>query len=189
VEGIAVAGVASAEESGQAMEEMVAAMQTITQKLAVIDEIAIDSNLLSLNTAIEAARAGVHGRGFSVVAQEVRQLAEQSRTAAREIGSLASTSREAVARTVELQHGLVASIQRTAARVKTVTITSGDQASALAEVNSALEEVDRFAQRNAASAYDLASAAESLAARAESLNRAVSYFSIAAPAARGRLSG
>jgi methyl-accepting chemotaxis protein len=182
VEGIAVAGAASAEQSGQAMEEMVTAMQTITQKLAIIDEIAILTNLLSLNTAIEAARAGEHGRGFSVVAVEVRQLAEQTRGAAREIGRLATASREAVERSAELQRGLVASIQKTAARVKTVATSSGQQAAALDEVNLALGQVDDFAQRNAASAHDLAATAEALSTHAESLKQLVGYFSITSPA-------
>ena len=78
-----------AEEGGKAVEETVAAMRQIAQKIQVVEDIAYQTNLLALNAAIEAARAGTQGKGFAVVAGEVRKLAERSQQAAHQIGELA----------------------------------------------------------------------------------------------------
>jgi methyl-accepting chemotaxis protein len=83
---IAVKGAREAEEGGKAVQETVGAMHKIADRVSIIEEIARQTNLLALNAAIEAARAGDHGRGFSVVASEVRKLSERSQSAAKEIG-------------------------------------------------------------------------------------------------------
>ena len=82
-----------AEDGGKAVEETVAAMRQIAQKIQVVEDIAYQTNLLALNAAIEAARAGTQGKGFAVVAGEVRKLAERSQQAAHQIGELAGTQR------------------------------------------------------------------------------------------------
>src|SRR5947209_18702704 len=89
MEQMARKGAQDAGQSGQAVQQAVSAMKLIAEKIAVIEEIAYQTNMLALNAAIEAASAGEHGRGFAVVAAEVRNLAERCRTAAQEIGGMA----------------------------------------------------------------------------------------------------
>src|SRR5204862_3010196 len=95
-DGMATKAAQEATEGGQAVQETVAAMQRIAQKIGIIEDIAYQTNLLALNAAIEAARAGTQGKGFAVVAGEVRKLAERSQSAAHQIGEMAE-SREKVA--------------------------------------------------------------------------------------------
>jgi len=111
---IAVKGAHEAEEGGKAVQETVKAMHKIADRVSIIEEIARQTNLLALNAAIEAARAGDHGRGFSVVASEVRKLSERSQSAAKEIGELASSSVRIAERSGSLLAELLPSIRKTA---------------------------------------------------------------------------
>jgi len=179
METMALHGARNAEESGRAMTGTVSAMQTIADRISVIDDIANQTNLLALNASIEAARAGEHGRGFAVVADEVRSLAESSLQAAREITRQAAASRQTVRMSGELLEELVPVILETATRVQAVVSASADQAADLARVGSALGEVDVIAQRNAVSAEELATMAEQLASRADALQTAMGFFTLA----------
>ena len=113
-ETMAKEGARDAEESGKSVQETVAAMKAIAEKISIIEEIAYQTNLLALNAAIEAARAGEHGRGFAVVAAEVRKLAERSQAAAKEIGGLAGSSVKVAERSGKLIVELVPAIRKTA---------------------------------------------------------------------------
>ncbi len=135
MEQIATKGAQDAERAGQAVIETMGQMKTIAEKISIVQEIAYQTNLLSLNAAIEAARAGEHGKGFAVVAAEVRRLAEKSQAAAKDISGLAGTSVKVAERSAQVLGDLVPSIRRTADLVQEVTATSAEQASGVAQIN------------------------------------------------------
>jgi len=178
MEQMARKGAQDAGQSGQAVQESVSAMKSIAEKIAVIEEIAYQTNMLALNAAIEAARAGEHGRGFAVVAAEVRNLAERCRTAAQEIGGLAVANVQVAERSGGLLAELVPSIQKTADLVQEVAATSREQAAGVNQINGAISQVGLVTQRNAAGAEQLSSTAEELASQAEALQDMISFFRI-----------
>jgi len=179
MEQMALKGAKEAEESGRAVQETVAAMQAIAEKISIIEEIAYQTNLLALNAAIEAARAGEHGRGFAVVATEVRKLAERSQTAAREIGGLAGTSVKVAERAGQSLVELVPGIKKTAELVQEVAAASREQSAGVNQINKAMGQVGQVTQRNASAAEELSATAEELAAQAEALQQLVAFFRVA----------
>jgi methyl-accepting chemotaxis protein len=172
-------GARSAEESGRAVTETVAAMRAIADRISIVQEIAYQTNLLALNAAIEAARAGDHGKGFAVVAAEVRKLAERSQTAAKEIGELAGSSVAVAERSGAMLVELVGTIRQTAELVQEVSTASQEQSSGVAQVSRAMSVVDQVTQRNASAAEELSSTAEEVASQAETLQQLVSFFRLA----------
>jgi len=180
-EQMAVQGARDAAEGGQAVAETIDAMRAIAEKISIIEEIAYQTNLLALNAAIEAARAGEHGRGFAVVATEVRKLAEKSQAAAKDIGSLASSSMSLGERSGQLLGALVPSIRKTADLVQEVAAASAEQSSGVSQVNKAMAKVDEVTQRNASAAEELASTAEEMAAQAQALDHLVAFFQVDGP--------
>jgi methyl-accepting chemotaxis protein len=178
MEQMALKGAQQTRESGAAVQATVEAMNTIAEKISIIEEIAYQTNLLALNAAIEAARAGEHGRGFAVVATEVRKLAERSQAAAKEIGGLAGMSVKVAQRSGALLEELVPSIQKTAGLVQEVVAASGEQAAGVRQMNRAMMQVDQVTQRNAAAAEELSGTAEELSAQAETLQHLVAFFQV-----------
>ncbi|MCP3136450.1 methyl-accepting chemotaxis protein [Pyxidicoccus xibeiensis] len=176
MEQMALKGARDAEESGRAVKETVSAMNAIAERISIVEEIAYQTNLLALNAAVEAARAGEHGRGFSVVATEVRKLAERSQKAAKEIGGLATSSVRVAERSGQLLTDLVPSIHRTASLVQQVTTVSKEQAIGVSQMNRAMMQVDQVTQRNASAAEELSSTAEEMASQAESLLQMMTFF-------------
>ncbi len=189
METMAVLGAAEAEESGRTVGETMQAMESIAEKITIIEEIAYQTNLLALNAAIEAARAGEHGRGFAVVATEVRKLAERSQGAAKEIGSLATSSVQVAESSTRALAELVPAIRNTAELVQEVTAASDEQASGVAQINRAIARVDQVTQQNASAAEQLSGTAEQLADQARILEQRMSFFKIAGRAAPGATSG
>jgi methyl-accepting chemotaxis protein len=186
VERMAVQGARDADESGRTVQETVAAMQTIAEKIDIVEEIAYQTNLLALNAAIEAARAGEHGRGFAVVAAEVRKLAERSQTAAKEIGGLAGSSVAVAERSGHLLAELVPAIRGTAELVQEVAAASAEQAAGVTQINRAVAQMDQVTQRNASSAEELASTAEELSSQAGALQQLTAFFHVDGAAEPGR---
>ena len=176
MEEVARLGAADAERSGEAMHVTVRAMMSITDKVTAINNIADQTNLLALNAAIEAARAGQAGRGFAVVAEEVRRLADVSRTAAEEITDLAGKSKATVAQSGELLGNLVPRIRQTADIVRAVSLSSAEQVQSLERVGKAMQQVDDVTHRNAAAAQELGAMAEELSAQSESLQELIRRF-------------
>jgi methyl-accepting chemotaxis protein len=178
MERMAVQGARDAEQSGRTVQETVEAMQTIAEKIEIIEEIAYQTNLLALNAAIEAARAGEHGKGFAVVATEVRKLAERSQGAAREISSLAGSSVAVAERSGRLLGELVPAIRGTAELVQEVSAASAEQSAGVTQINRAMSQMDQVTQRNASSAEELASTAEELSSQAEALQQLTAFFQV-----------
>ncbi len=189
MERMALKGAQDMEDSGAAVNESVAAMNTIAEKISIVEEIAYQTNLLALNAAIEAARAGEHGKGFAVVAAEVRKLAERSQAAAQEISSVASSSVKVAEKAGRMLGELVPAIRKTAELVQEVATASREQSAGVAQVNQAMNQVDRVTQRNAAAAGQLSATAEEMAAQADRLQRLMTVFkansSRSAPSSRG----
>jgi methyl-accepting chemotaxis protein len=169
MEEMAVAGGRLGQDSGRAVDQTVNAMRSIVEKISVIEEIAYQTNLLALNAAIEAARAGEHGRGFSVVATEVRKLAERSQTSAREIAKLAASSMRVAEQSGTLLNELVPAMARTTDLVQEVAAAAREQAVGVHQIERAMSHVDQLTQRNASAAEELAATSEEMAAAAEGL--------------------
>ncbi|MEW6593550.1 MAG: methyl-accepting chemotaxis protein [Thermodesulfobacteriota bacterium] len=168
-ERIAVSSAQKAEEGGEAVRETVVAMKEISDKIAIIEEIARQTDLLALNAAIEAARAGEHGKGFAVVAAAVRKLAERSQKAAAEISTLSASSIEVAEKAGTLLSELVPDIQKTAHLVQEISASSGEQSQGAEQVNGAIQQLDQVIQQNAQSSEELSASAEELAATAASM--------------------
>ncbi|MDN2581693.1 methyl-accepting chemotaxis protein [Aquibium sp. ELW1220] len=165
-----------AQASGEAVGKAVDAMQTIAQKILIVQEIARQTDLLALNAAVEAARAGEHGRGFAVVASEVRKLAERSQAAAQEISGLSGDTVKAAQEAGEMLTRLVPDIQKTAELVSEISNASREQNAGAAQVNAAIQQLDKVTQQNTSAAEELSSTSEELASQAEQLEQVISYF-------------
>ncbi|RRN62915.1 methyl-accepting chemotaxis protein [Caulobacter sp. 602-1] len=175
-EKIARQSAVDAESSGQAVSKAVDAMQTIAEKITIVQEIARQTDLLALNAAVEAARAGEHGRGFAVVASEVRKLAERSQTAASEISAVSSDTVKAAQSAGEMLTSLVPNIRKTAELVAEISAACREQDIGSSQINEAIQQLDKVTQQNASASEEMSATSEELAAQAEELQASISYF-------------
>jgi methyl-accepting chemotaxis protein len=180
---VAVQGGAVVGQVVDTMQGINASAKRIADIIAVIDGIAFQTNILALNAAVEAARAGEQGRGFAVVATEVRNLAQRSADAAKEIKSLIIDSVERVERGSVLvgqagttMQDVVTAIQKVSDIVGEISSASTEQSAGVAQVGQAIAQMDQVTQQNAALVEESAAAAESLKQQAQQLVQAVSVF-------------
>lgn len=177
-EEIALSAANEAEKSGAAVVDTLSAMQEITHKIVIIEEIARQTNLLALNAAIEAARAGEQGKGFAVVAAEVRKLAERSQKAAAEIGDLSVASVKVAEDASSRLNTLLPDIRQTAELVQEISVASKEQDVGAEQIQRAIKQLDKVIQQNAASAEEMAATAEELTGQSHQLNEMMSYFKL-----------
>ncbi|SCB17688.1 methyl-accepting chemotaxis protein [Rhizobium multihospitium] len=179
-----------AERSGEIVRNAIGAMQQIEKSsgeigniIGVIDDIAFQTNLLALNAGVEAARAGEAGKGFAVVAQEVRELAQRSANAAKEIKDLIATSERHVRTGVGLVSetgtaldAIVSGVQDINRHVQAIAEASREQSAGLQEINTAVNTMDHGIQQNAAMVEQSTAASHSLATEAASLSNLLAQF-------------
>jgi len=192
---LALSASAVAQQGGTVVSQVVGTMGEINDSsrkivdiIAVIDGIAFQTNILALNAAVEAARAGEQGRGFAVVASEVRNLAQRSASAAKEIKELIGDSVEKVGigsklveqagRTME---EVVASVQRVTDIMADISTAGDEQSAGIEQINQAISEMDTVTQQNAALVEEAAAAAEAMQQQAANLERVVGVFQLDGP--------
>ena len=187
---LSVSVMKKASDGGEVVKNAVIAMSDINKSskkiadiISVIDEIAFQTNLLALNAAVEAARAGEQGRGFAVVAAEVRNLAQRSAGAAKEIKGLINDSVEAVGQGTKLvdETGktfteLVSSIEEVSKMVNDIDSASKEQAAGIGEVSAAISQMDDMTQQNAVLVEEATASSKSMEEQAQLLLDQVAFF-------------
>ena len=175
---IAVKAAEDAERAGKVVVDTVLAMQKIAKKVALIENIALETHMLSLNATIEAAKAQDYGKGFAVVSSEVRSLAARSSEAAKQIGELAASSLDISNQAGRMLNDLVPRIQTTADLVQKIIEAIQEQHISTNHINNALQQLDISTQQNVTTSETVAAIAEELASQSTQLRSMIELFQV-----------
>ena len=167
---------ATMEEASKSTENSIQSTNNIIEKISIINDIAYQTNILALNAGVEAARAGDTGKGFGVIALEIRQLAEQSKLAADEINNISKDSVEINEKASSLLGELMPEIRHTTELVEQITAASNEQTSGAEQVNSAILQLNNISQQNAVTSEELSASSEELLRQSEELKNIISFF-------------
>ena len=157
-------------------ERSIKTTNEILEKITIINDIAYQTNILALNAGVEAARAGDAGRGFSVVALEVRKLAERSKEAAAEINRISRQTVESNEEASALLKELIPEIKRTTQLVEQITVASNEQSIGTEQINSAIFQLNDLSQQNAVTAEELSASSEEMVRQSEEMRKTLSFF-------------
>jgi methyl-accepting chemotaxis protein len=174
---IAVKTSEMAHAGGKAADENFAAMREIAARINIIEDIAYQTNLLALNAAIEAARAGQYGKGFSVVASEVRKLAEKSQAASQEIMGLSDKSQDTAKQVSDLINKIIPGIVETSSLVNSIVQASEEQDISVQQINHGMSQLSSLSHSNAALSETLFNSAEVLNKHSAELQKIIEGFS------------
>ncbi len=165
-------------DNNKNVSETVTALEEILKKVTIISDIAFQTNILSLNASIEAARAGKKGKGFAIVATEVGHLAEKSQNSSEEIEEISETSIQIAKITGTMSAALIPEIQETENLIKQVSLAGRELSNGVNQINSSVEQLNNVTQQNALFSEEMSQGASELALHAEQLLKGVDFFKI-----------
>ncbi|MBQ3690005.1 MAG: hypothetical protein II937_09170 [Bacteroidales bacterium] len=173
---MAESALSSVSECNDSAMKTVAAMNEITDRISIINSIAFQTNILALNAAVEAARAGDAGKGFSVVASDIRKLAERSALAAKEINTVSTSASNAAKSAQEVFTKVLPEINKTSELIREISSSSLEQAQSGARINTAVQDFTQVTRHFTGIADEVAQNSAILFQRSEELSSAISYF-------------